>query len=54
SLWTHPQESVVAVRDGGWDADAIAAAWATTVGREPQTYGISAPKVPDDAREAVA
>ncbi|GLW67093.1 dehydrogenase [Actinomadura rubrobrunea] len=54
SLWTHPQESVVAVRDGGWDADAIAAAWATTVGREPQTYGIPAPKVPDDAREAVA
>ena len=44
SLWSHPQETSVAFRDGGWDAAAIADAWATTVGREPQTVGIPAPK----------
>ena len=44
SLWSHPQETAVAFRDGGWDAAAIADAWATTVGREPQTVGIPAPK----------
>ena len=45
SLWSHPEETSVAFRDGGWDAAAIADAWATTVGREPQTVGIPAPKV---------
>ncbi len=44
SLWSHPQEVAVAFHDGGWDPDAIADAWATTVGREPQTVGIPAPK----------
>jgi NAD(P)-dependent dehydrogenase (short-subunit alcohol dehydrogenase family) len=33
SLWSHPQELAVAFRDGGWDPDAIAGAWPTTVGR---------------------
>ncbi|GAA1569603.1 SDR family oxidoreductase [Actinomadura kijaniata] len=47
SLWSHPQEVAVAYRDGGWDADAIAATWATGVGREPQTYGIPAPQAPE-------
>ncbi|TDC40309.1 SDR family NAD(P)-dependent oxidoreductase [Micromonospora sp. KC213] len=44
SLWSHPQEVAVAYADGGWSADAIAAAWGVSVGREPQTYGIPAPQ----------
>jgi NAD(P)-dependent dehydrogenase (short-subunit alcohol dehydrogenase family) len=44
SLWSHPQELAVAFHDGGWDAEAIADAWATTVGREPQRVGVAAPK----------
>ncbi|MQY09448.1 SDR family NAD(P)-dependent oxidoreductase [Actinomadura macrotermitis] len=47
SLWSHPQEVAVAYREGGWDADAIAATWAAGVGREPQTYGIPAPQAPE-------
>jgi NAD(P)-dependent dehydrogenase (short-subunit alcohol dehydrogenase family) len=47
ALWSHPREVAVAFRDGGWDAEAIAAAWATSVGREPQTVGIPAPATPD-------
>lgn len=46
SLWSHPREVAVAYRDGGWDADALAAAWPTGLGREPQTYGIPAPTPP--------
>ncbi len=46
SLWSHPQEVAVAVRPGGWDPDAIAEAWPTSLGREPQTVGIPAPQVP--------
>jgi NAD(P)-dependent dehydrogenase (short-subunit alcohol dehydrogenase family) len=45
SLWSHPQEVSVAYTDGGWSADAIAAVWARSVGREPQSYGIPAPQV---------
>jgi NAD(P)-dependent dehydrogenase (short-subunit alcohol dehydrogenase family) len=44
SLWSHPQEVAVAYADGGWSAAAIAAAWPVSVGREPQSYGIPAPK----------
>jgi NAD(P)-dependent dehydrogenase (short-subunit alcohol dehydrogenase family) len=40
SLWCHPQEISAAYRDGGWTADAIAEVWATSVGSQPQTYGI--------------
>jgi NAD(P)-dependent dehydrogenase (short-subunit alcohol dehydrogenase family) len=43
ALWSHPQEVATAYTDGGWSADAIAAAWPVSVGREPQTYGIPAP-----------
>lgn len=32
SLWTHPEEAAVAFRDGGWGADDIGAAWASTLG----------------------
>ena len=44
ALWSHPQEISVAYADGGWTADAIAAAWPVSVGREPQSYGIPAPQ----------
>jgi NAD(P)-dependent dehydrogenase (short-subunit alcohol dehydrogenase family) len=43
SLWSHPQEVVVALRDGGWDPDAIVDAWPTTLGRYTQTVGMPAP-----------
>jgi NAD(P)-dependent dehydrogenase (short-subunit alcohol dehydrogenase family) len=50
SLWSHPQEVAVAYHDGGWDPDSIAATWSTSVGREPQTYGIPAPGAPGAGR----
>jgi 3-oxoacyl-[acyl-carrier protein] reductase len=40
SLWAHPKEISVAFRDGGWSADAIAEVWSTSVGSEPESYGI--------------
>ncbi|SFB56204.1 NAD(P)-dependent dehydrogenase, short-chain alcohol dehydrogenase family [Amycolatopsis marina] len=43
SLWSHPEEVAVAYTDGGWDGDAIARAWPTSVGREPRSVGIPAP-----------
>lgn len=46
SLWSHPREIATACTDGGWSADAIAAVWPASVGREPQSYGIPAPQVP--------
>ncbi|MBG0832684.1 SDR family oxidoreductase [Planomonospora sp. ID67723] len=46
ALWSHPQEIATAYADGGWNADAIAAAWPVSVGREPQSYGIPAPQAP--------
>ncbi|MFC8718514.1 SDR family oxidoreductase [Kitasatospora sp. NPDC057198] len=45
ALWSHPQEVAVAYADGGWSADAIAAAWPVTVGRTPETYGIPVPRI---------
>jgi NAD(P)-dependent dehydrogenase (short-subunit alcohol dehydrogenase family) len=46
ALWSHPAEKAVAYADGGWSADAIASSWDSTVGAEPETYGIPAPKGP--------
>lgn len=43
SLWSHPTEVRSAFKDGGWDADAIADAFATTVGESLETYGIALP-----------
>ena len=40
SLWAHPKEKSVAYRDGGWTADAIAEVFPTSVGSEPESYGI--------------
>ncbi|MEU6164421.1 SDR family NAD(P)-dependent oxidoreductase [Streptomyces tanashiensis] len=45
SLWSHPREVSVAYADGGWSAEAIAAAWPVTVGRTPETFGIPAPQL---------
>lgn len=47
SLWSHPDEAAVAIRDGGWTADTIAAAWSSSVGRNPQSVGVPAPRVPE-------
>lgn len=47
SLWSHPQEIAVAFRDGGWDADAIAETWGTTMHPYEQSSGIPAPKAPE-------
>jgi NAD(P)-dependent dehydrogenase (short-subunit alcohol dehydrogenase family) len=47
TLWTHPQESAVAYADGGWTPQALAAGWHGSVGREPQSVGIPAPRVPE-------
>lgn len=44
SLWSHPAEVSTAFREGGWTAEAIAQAWDTTVGREPQGFGDDLPK----------
>ncbi|MFF0298438.1 SDR family NAD(P)-dependent oxidoreductase [Kitasatospora sp. NPDC004614] len=46
ALWSHPQEVATAYADGGWSPEAIAAVWAGSVGREPQSVGIPAPVVP--------
>jgi hypothetical protein len=46
SLWSHPAEVSSAFLDGGWSADAIAEAFASTIGERPQTYGIPLPKIP--------
>ena len=40
SLWAHPKEVSVAFREGGWTADSIADVWASSVGAQPETYGI--------------
>jgi NAD(P)-dependent dehydrogenase (short-subunit alcohol dehydrogenase family) len=47
SLWSHPTEVRTAFRDGGWDADAVADAFAETVGAELESYGITLPSLPD-------
>ncbi|MFF5102951.1 SDR family oxidoreductase [Streptomyces sp. NPDC000134] len=47
ALWAHPKEKAVALADGGWSAEAIAAHWASGVGAEPETYGIPAPQAPE-------
>jgi NAD(P)-dependent dehydrogenase (short-subunit alcohol dehydrogenase family) len=40
SLWSHPHEIRMAYRDGGWTADAIAEIWSSSVGQQPESYGI--------------
>jgi NAD(P)-dependent dehydrogenase (short-subunit alcohol dehydrogenase family) len=43
SLWSHPVELRSAFKDGGWDADAIAEVFTTTVGESLESYGIAPP-----------
>ncbi|MBL0421741.1 SDR family oxidoreductase [Ramlibacter sp. AW1] len=40
SLWSHPQEVRTALREGGWTAEDIARTWDSSVGLEPQSYGM--------------
>jgi 3-oxoacyl-[acyl-carrier protein] reductase len=44
-LYTHPAEIVTELRDGGWDADAIAAIWQERFAAHMQPYGIRLPKL---------
>lgn len=50
TLWTHPQEKAAAWADGGWSAEGIAGSWAEGVGARPETYGIPAPRSPEELR----
>jgi NAD(P)-dependent dehydrogenase (short-subunit alcohol dehydrogenase family) len=43
ALWSHPHEVAVEYADGGWSAEAVAAAWPSTLGRTPETVGMPAP-----------
>ncbi|MFI0231034.1 SDR family NAD(P)-dependent oxidoreductase [Streptomyces sp. NPDC017086] len=47
TLWSHPREIRAAYADGGWTAEALAGVWHTSVGAEPETAGIPAPKLPE-------
>jgi 3-oxoacyl-[acyl-carrier protein] reductase len=46
ALWAHPTEKLAVFRDGGWEADQIAAEWETNLAEHAETYGIPAPKAP--------
>ena len=43
TLYSHPAEIAVQLRDGGWHAAAIAAAWETHFAAHAQPYGIHLP-----------
>ncbi len=47
TLWSHPREVRAAYADGGWRPETLAEAWHTSVGAEPETVGIPAPRVPE-------
>jgi 3-oxoacyl-[acyl-carrier protein] reductase len=44
-LYTHPSEIVTELRDGGWDADAIAAIWRERFAAKVQPFGLHLPKL---------
>jgi NAD(P)-dependent dehydrogenase (short-subunit alcohol dehydrogenase family) len=44
-LYSHPAEIVTELRGGGWDADAIAAAWQSHFARQLQPSGVRLPKL---------
>ncbi|WP_405915613.1 SDR family NAD(P)-dependent oxidoreductase [Streptomyces sp. NBC_00728] len=46
ALWSHPQEIRTAYADGGWTPGTLADVWADSLGAEPQTVGIPAPRIP--------
>ena len=43
TLYSHPAEAVVLDHDGGWSADAIAAAWTDSLAERAQSSGIVLP-----------
>ena len=44
-LYTHPAEVVTELREGGWDADAVAAVWQARFAAHAQPAGIRLPKL---------
>jgi len=44
-LYSHPAEIAVELRDGGWDAEAIAAAWESRFAPHAQPFGMRPPEV---------
>ncbi|GAA1222999.1 SDR family oxidoreductase [Prauserella halophila] len=46
ALWSHPDMTVTAYHDGGWDPDAIAAEWPTTFAEHLESVG---EKLPEEA-----
>lgn len=44
-LYSHPAEIVTELRDGGWDAEAIAAIWQTRFAPQLQASGVRLPKL---------
>ena len=44
-LYSHPSELVTELRDGGWDADAIAAVWRERFAAHVQPFGVRLPKL---------
>jgi NAD(P)-dependent dehydrogenase (short-subunit alcohol dehydrogenase family) len=46
AIWSHPTEVVAEVREGGWDADSLAAAFPTTFQPHLQDWRPTAPGAP--------
>ena len=44
-LYSHPAEIVTELRDGGWDAQAVAAIWQARFAAHLQPSGIKLPKL---------
>jgi len=44
-LYSHPTEIVTELRDGGWDAEAIAGVWPARFAEHAQAYGVRLPKL---------
>ena len=44
-LYSHPAEIVTELREGGWDADAIAEVWQARMASHAQPYGVRLPKL---------
>ncbi len=48
SLWSHPQETVAAVSEGGWAAEDIADLWPAVFGPRSETVGVPAVEAPEE------
>ncbi|MFP5346682.1 MAG: SDR family oxidoreductase [Actinomycetes bacterium] len=46
AVWSHPEQTVTAYRDGGWTADAIAEVWPVAMAPFQQTVGETLPQPP--------